>query len=258
MHDRNSKNDDAGALNIRKKPEPVIWIPRAKRPRDSPPSAPMDLRDRLLQNGESSLTDFELLSLILRETGSTNEPELSAAAFLDQLSGPRGLLSYRPNIERARKLGDEAAAAVMAVMELGDRLWFPVGGKGFVSGTKSLAKRALAASGEVDGNCLGAFLFAPEYRQVGIFEILRQKEPPRQFDAKPLIREMLRKRAVSLTLFCIRTPPVAQTVPEDRDLAAFALATFWPFALDLRNYLLVAGDGSFSVIYQQRGKNEKS
>lgn len=250
MRDAKARMEEAWTLTVGSDPARKLWIPRQSRPSLASLPANEQLRERLLQQGARSLADAELLALLLRETGSSNADAL-APAFLQQLGGTRGLLSARPNVARARKLGDAEAAMVMAVIELGSRLWAPVGGKGYVSRPEFLVALALSACGDVEGNCLGAILFAPDHRELGTVEILRQEAPPQNLEAGPLLREALRKRAAGVSLFCIRPGGAAEMLEEDRKLLFSALAAFWPFALELRDYLIITSEKTFHTVYQR-------
>jgi DNA repair protein RadC len=89
----------------------VRELPRAERP-----------RERLLSNGSSSLTDTELLAIVLR-TGRRGVSVVDMArGLLAECGGLAGLLGVTPDALRSDGLGPAKSAAVLAAVEIGRRL----------------------------------------------------------------------------------------------------------------------------------------
>lgn len=86
-------------------------LPRAERP-----------RERLLDHGSHTLSDAELLAVLLR----TGRPGMSALEMarelLQEWGSLSGLQAARPSALRRRGLGTAKAATLMAALELGRRL----------------------------------------------------------------------------------------------------------------------------------------
>ncbi|MGE3074727.1 MAG: DNA repair protein RadC [Dehalococcoidia bacterium] len=79
-------------------------------------------RERLLEHGADTLSDAELLAIILRSgIAGENVVDLSRN-LLDQFGGLDGMLRAGPNaLQRAKGLGPAKAAQVSAAIELGRR-----------------------------------------------------------------------------------------------------------------------------------------
>ncbi len=117
--------------------------------------------------------------------------------------------------------------------------------KGCIGGNHRLAEQVAERFGHEQEEVLGAFMIAPEYRQIGIFEISRQAALPRDFVAAPLLREALRVRAESLVLFYSRSRSRAPWFCGALRLVEFALGALAPLKLELRDLLIVEGKAQF-------------
>jgi DNA repair protein RadC len=89
--------------------------------KDLPPQARP--REKLLARGAESLSDVELLALLLR-TGLRGQPVLMLAQqMLDDFDGLSGLLhAQRRELQRVRGLGPAKQAELLAVLELARRV----------------------------------------------------------------------------------------------------------------------------------------
>ncbi len=79
-------------------------------------------RERLLQSGPESLSDTELLAIILR-TGSAQQPVLQLAQnLLNQLGGLRGLLATEiEQLQQQKGIGLAKACEIVAISEINKR-----------------------------------------------------------------------------------------------------------------------------------------
>lgn len=82
--------------------------------------------EKCMENGPSSLTDAELLAVIIR-TGSTGESSLSLAAKVLSTSYPGGILSLLhlslPELTSVKGIGKVKGIQLLCVGELSRRIW---------------------------------------------------------------------------------------------------------------------------------------
>jgi DNA repair protein RadC len=186
--------------------ERIRELPQGERP-----------RERLLQHGGSSLSDSELLAVLLR-TGRVGVSALQMAMdVLRENGGLAGLLTATPHSLRRSGLGAAKAAALLAAVEVGRRLareqlldHEPLTRP--VDVARYLAIRYQTCDQEV----MGALFLDARNRLLGEREMFRGTISRISVEPREILRECLQRGASSIYLF--HTHPSGDPAPSAEDL----------------------------------------
>jgi DNA repair protein RadC len=174
-------------------------------------------RERLLQHGGSSLSDSELLAVLLR-TGRVGVSALQMAMdVLRENGGLAGLLTSTPHSLRRSGLGAAKAAALLAAVEVGRRLareqlldHEPLTRP--VDVARYLAIRYQTCDQEV----MGALFLDARNRLLGEREMFRGTISRISVEPREILRECLQRGAAAIYLF--HTHPSGDPSPSAEDL----------------------------------------
>lgn len=172
--------------------------------------------DRLATRGVPSLSDVELLALVLPGPSGNATHDL-ARGLLDTCSGVAGLLNCDFGIARAQGLNEQQAAAVLAAVELGRRL-VPAPNQASILNDPAMAARYLhLRHARIDQEVVGALLLDVHQRLVGEVECFRGSLMRAVVEPKPILREALRRNASGILLF--HNHPSGDPLPSKEDLS---------------------------------------
>jgi DNA repair protein RadC len=174
-------------------------------------------RERLLQHGGGSLSDSELLAVLLR-TGRVGVSALQMAMdVLRENGGLAGLLTATPHSLRRSGLGPAKAAALLAAVEIGRRLareqlldHEPLTRP--VDVARYLAIRYQTCDQEV----MGALFLDARNRLLGEREMFRGTISRIAVEPREILRECLQRGAAAIYLF--HTHPSGDPSPSAEDL----------------------------------------
>ncbi|MDX1503779.1 MAG: DNA repair protein RadC [Thermoanaerobaculia bacterium] len=194
------------------------WVRERRSPRIKELPEEEQPRERLLRNGGPSLSDAELLAILLR-TGRPGVSALDLARqLLDGRGGPAGLLGACPRALRRAGLGPAKIAAVLAAVELGRRL-----ARARLPDRRPLTDPAAVASYLSlryllrDQEVMGALFLDTRNRLIGESEIFRGTLNRAAVEPRPLLKQSLLHDAAGLILF--HTHPSGDPAPSAEDLA---------------------------------------
>lgn len=174
-------------------------------------------RERLLEHGGRSLSDSELLAVLLR-TGRKGVSALQMAlALLRESGGLGGLLTATPHSLRRVGLGPAKAATLLAAVEVGRRL----------AGEQLLDHEPLSRPVDVarylalryhtcDQEVLGALFLDARNHLLGEREIFRGTMSRISVEPREILRECLQRGAASVYLF--HTHPSGDPSPSSEDI----------------------------------------
>jgi DNA repair protein RadC len=207
-------------------------------------------RERLLERGLESLSDAELLALLLG-TGSPSESVLPLAErILRELSGLKGLVSCSPSeLMRVRGVGASKAARVVAALELGRR----ASGRPLARGSRMRSSEDVARA------------FAPQLAHLTHEELwalaldARQRVLTRMLVARgglsvcpvspaDLFRPLVREAASAFVLVHNHPSGAADPSQEDLELTRRMARAAELLGLTLLDHVIVAADGYVSLL----------
>ncbi len=188
------------------KPIMIRELPKGERP-----------RERLLQSGGSSLSDSELLAVLLR-TGRVGVSALQMAMdVLRENGGLAGLLTATPHSLRRSGLGAAKAAALLAAVEIGRRL-----AREQLLDAEPLSRpvdvaRYLALRYQTcDQEVMGALFLDARNLLLGEREMFRGTISRISVEPREILRECLQRGAAAIYLF--HTHPSGDPSPSAEDL----------------------------------------
>jgi DNA repair protein RadC len=174
-------------------------------------------RERLLVHGGGSLSEAELLAVLLR-TGRVGASALQLAyELLAERGGLSGLLTIGPHALRRRGLGPAKAATLLAAVEIGRRL-----GRTALSDRAPLSRPVEAARylclryQSCDQEVMGALFLDARHRLLGERELFRGTLDRMAVEPREILRECLQRGAVAVYLF--HTHPSGNPQPSVDDL----------------------------------------
>lgn len=174
-------------------------------------------RERLLQSGGGSLSDSELLAVLLR-TGRVGVSALQMAMdVLRENGGLSGLLTATPHSLRRSGLGAAKAAALLAAVEIGRRL-----AREQLLDREPLTRpvdvaRYLAIRYQTcDQEVMGALFLDARNRLLGEREMFRGTISRIAVEPREILRECLQRGAAAIYLF--HTHPSGDPSPSAEDL----------------------------------------
>lgn len=174
-------------------------------------------RERLLRCGAGTLTDEELLAVLLR----TGRPGQSALGMAEELlaehGGLAGLLWSDLRRMRRHGLGAAKAATVLAALELGRRLAkATLKNEDLMDRPDCVARYLFVRYGKLDQEVMGAIFVDMRNHLVGEHETFRGTLTRAAVEPRALMREGLLCGAAGMLLF--HTHPRGEPTPSPEDL----------------------------------------
>ena len=176
-------------------------------------------RERLRDAGASSLSNQELLAILLRTGGAKESALAMAARLLVRFDGLVGLArSGFAELCAERGLGEAKAAQVKAALELGKRLVAAQPQeRPIVHGPEDVANLLQGEMGLLDQEQLRVVLLNTRNHVLGMPEVYRGSVHTAVVRIGELFREALRQNAPSLIL--VHNHPSGDPAPSSEDIA---------------------------------------
>ena len=176
-------------------------------------------RERLRDAGASSLSNQELLAILLRTGGAKESALAMAARLLGRFDGLVGLArSGFAELCAERGLGEAKAAQVKAALELGKRLVAAQPQeRPTVHGPEDVANLLQGEMGLLDQEQLRVVLLNTRNHVLGMPEVYRGSVHTAVVRIGELFREALRQNAPSLIL--VHNHPSGDPTPSSEDIA---------------------------------------
>jgi DNA repair protein RadC len=174
-------------------------------------------RERLLQQGGSSLADSELLAVLIR-TGRRGASAIQMAMdVLRENGGLSGLLTATPHSLRRNGLGAAKAASLLAAVELGRRLAREqLLDREPLSRPVDVARYLALRYHTCDQEVMGALFLDARGLLLGEREMFRGTLSRISVEPREILRECLQRGASSIYLF--HTHPSGDPAPSAEDL----------------------------------------
>ncbi|MFL6235942.1 MAG: DNA repair protein RadC [Thermoanaerobaculia bacterium] len=174
-------------------------------------------RERLLQQGGSSLADSELLAVLIR-TGRRGASAIQMAMdLLRENGGLSGLLTATPHSLRRNGLGPAKAASLLAAVELGRRLAREqLLDREPLSRPVDVARYLALRYHTCDQEVMGALFLDARSLLLGEREMFRGTLSRIAVEPREILRECLQRGASSIYLF--HTHPSGDPEPSAEDL----------------------------------------
>jgi DNA repair protein RadC len=175
-------------------------------------------RERLLQQGGSSLADSELLAVLIR-TGRRGASAIQMAMdLLRENGGLSGLLTATPHSLRRNGLGPAKAASLLAAVELGRRLVRDqlLDSEQPLSRPVDVARYLALRYHTSDQEVMGALFLDARNLLLGEREMFRGTLSRISVEPREILRECLQRGASSIYLF--HTHPSGDPEPSAEDL----------------------------------------
>jgi DNA repair protein RadC len=173
-------------------------------------------RERLLRQGGGSLSDSELLAVLLR-TGRAGVSALQMAMdVLRENGGLTGLLTATPHSLRRSGLGPAKAASLLAAIEVGRRLAREQLDSDPLSRPVDVARYLALRYQTSDQEVMGALFLDARNRLLGEREMFRGTLSRISVEPREILRECLQRGAVAIYLF--HTHPSGDPSPSAEDL----------------------------------------
>jgi DNA repair protein RadC len=174
-------------------------------------------RERLLEHGGSSLSDSELLAVLLR-TGRRGASALQMGMdVLRENGGLAGLLTATPHSLRRHGLGPAKAAALLAAVELGRRLAREqLLDREPLSRPVDVARYLALRYQTCDQEVMGALFLDARNHLLGEREMFRGTMSRISVEPREILRECLQRGAAAIYLF--HTHPSGDPSPSAEDL----------------------------------------
>ncbi len=175
-------------------------------------------RERLLESGETALSDAELLAVLLR-TGRRGASALDVARdLLREAGGLEGLPGLTPPALLRSGIGPAKSAAVRAAIELGRRLARAQLPERDLLGHPAAVSRYLTLRyGLPDQEVMGALYLDTRNRLLGERELFRGTLSRAAAEPRAILKEALLRGAAGVIVF--HTHPSGDPSPSAEDLA---------------------------------------
>ena len=189
---------------------------RRRRNEQPPELSPDPTPYRLIREGPRSLSDAELLAVLLHSSCRDSAIEV-ATGLLDRAGGLAGLFGSGDALLDWPRVGKVRAATVLAVREIASRLW-----RAELQGRKVLDRPGATASylllryGEADQEVVGALGLDPQNRLLAEKVIFRGGWSRASAEPRQVLRAALRHHASGIVLF--HTHPSGDPRPSARDI----------------------------------------
>lgn len=206
-------------------------------------------RERLLEQGSGSLSDSELVAVLLR-TGHIGTSAVDLArTLLDENGGLPGLLGATPQMLRRKGLGQAKAAGLLAALEIARRLARKeIPEREPLSRPVELAHYLHLRYQARDQEVMGALFLDVRNRMLGDREIYRGTLERAVVEPREVLKECLLRGASGVILF--HTHPSGDPTPSPDDTAFTLRMAEAAKAVGVRllDHLVIAGSGRWVSI----------
>ena len=211
------------------------------------------LPDRLLRDGPRSLSDAELVAVLLHSTCRDGSAPDLAHELLRDLGGLAGLGEVDEHLIDREGFGPVRAAVLLAVRELAARF-----GRARLIGREVLDRPAAVASyvalryGGTDQEVLGVLFLDRRQRLITERELYRGTMTKITVEPRQVLKAALRHNAATITLF--HTHPSTDPTPSAEDVAfTHRMASVCRLVgVRLADHLVVGGLGRWVSLVQRR------
>lgn len=210
-------------------------------------------RERLLRHGSETLSDAELLAVLLR-TGRPGLPVMGLAReLLEEMGGLNGMPGLSYSDLRREGLGQAKAASLLAAFEIARRLareQLPQ--RHLMSRPAAVANYLLLRYRQRDQEVMGALFLDARHRLLGERDFFRGTLQRTSVEPRAILREALARGAAGILLF--HTHPSGDPTPSNEDLLFTRRMTQACDVLGVHLVdHLVLGDSTRWVSLRQRG-----
>lgn len=223
----------------------LVDLPQEERP-----------RERLLRHGAATLSDAELLAVLLR-TGRPGLPVLDLAReLLDELSGLSGMAGLGFSDLRRRGLGSAKGAVVLAAIELGRRLAASkIPERQILSRPSAVASYLMLRFARREQEVMGGLFLDDKHRLISSKEFFRGTRCRTSVEPRVVLREAVLRGAEGLLLF--HTHPSGDPSPSVEDLyfTRRMVVAADVLGVALVDHMILGSAGSW-VSLRQRGECE--
>jgi DNA repair protein RadC len=210
-------------------------------------------RERLLEQGARTLSDHELLAVVLR-TGSRGRSVLDLARqLLWELGGLEGLLDAQPASLRRKGLGEAKAAGLLATLEIARRLSHAeVKRRDPLTCPRTVARYLFQRYGNKDQEVFGALFLDSKNKLISERELFRGALNRATVDPRPILKAALMAGAASIIVF--HTHPSGDPTPsmEDQLFTARLADACSLLGLALRDHFVIGGQESWTSVKDYR------
>jgi DNA repair protein RadC len=211
-------------------------------------------REKLLTRGPSSLTDEDLVAVLLG-TGRRGRPVLeSARALLAEAGGLQGLFVRGAEDLRAHisGVGPAKAARIAAVLEIASRIHRgALGERDVIADPQSAARYLMSSLSGESREVMGALLLDAKNRLVKDAVVFRGAPTHAAVAPQPLFRQAILAAATGLVLYHNHPSGDPEPSADDRATTARFAAAGREIGIEVRDHLVI-GHGRW-VSFHQRG-----
>ncbi|HVS10424.1 MAG TPA: DNA repair protein RadC [Planctomycetota bacterium] len=175
-------------------------------------------RERLLERGTRSVSDAELVAILIRSGSRRASAVELARGLIEGCGGLPGLARADASALRRSGLGAATSAAVLAAVEIGRRV-----ARAELPLEDPLREPAVVARyltlryGRTDQEIMGALFLDSRHRLIAESELFRGTLARASVEPRPILKEGLLRGAAALLLF--HTHPSGDPTPSAEDLA---------------------------------------
>jgi DNA repair protein RadC len=210
-------------------------------------------RERLLVQGSGSLSDSELVAVLLRTGSRGSSVRETAMKLLDENGGLGGLLGATPQSLRRPGIGPAKAASLLAALEIARRL-----ARQTVDGERELLNRPAEVANYLhlryrvrDQEVMGALFLDSRGRLLSEREIYRGTLDRAVVEPREVLKECLLRGAAGVIIF--HTHPSGDPSPSLEDVAftRSMAAAAGIVGIRLADHLVLGERGSWASLRDQ-------
>jgi len=210
-------------------------------------------RERLVQNGVSSLSDAELLAILLRSGIRGKDVITLSRELLSQFGGLRGLLSIEYNeLAKIKGLGQAKAATLLAATEIVKRkLKEDLIGKDFIRDPESVVDYLYASIRDRKKEIFKILFLDKANRITGEQDLFEGTVDQTAIHTREVVKAALDRHASSIIL--VHNHPSGRTEPslEDREMTQKLVAACSAVSIKILDHIIVGDNRYFS--FQEHG-----